>query len=530
MPHVNPNRGDIHKMENKKDPREWTLMFFFASDNNLSPSMLYQLKSIKTAGYQLDTNVLVHFDPHERGIPSIIFDVNKMEKKGQSTSKIGDDTNPTVRDLAGDQIKDKNICSSSSDLDNLPAEEALTQFLDFSREHYPAKHYMLFLVGHGMVVGGDAFLPDDNPNSGISLVELGKILRNFSRDIDEEGVLELVGLHSCSMSAVEVLYQLKGTAKYMIGSEGLSFVGAWPYRQMLQKIFWTVKKAKESKANVHVPSLMKTLHELCLHNGADFIFAGYSSDLCLCSLDPKRVEALSRPIEKLTQALQAGLNDDRGKELILLAHWKSQSYFQELYTDLYDFCLILKDSCSESADQTQKAIKLACQSVIEVLTPQSDKQSIGPIVQADFVGPDCQYSNGLSIYFPWSRPVEDAREHFIRNYQTYAFVTELYGASWLQFLDDYFKKTMRPKRDIVIDKRYQEEHEFAKSMFRPFAFRSGQTQYPVSALTGKDNPADAGGEFSYSFIKNYSRDFAITERALKVFTNEKGRKKKTNQK
>jgi hypothetical protein len=524
-------------MEDKKAKSKWTLMFFFASDNNLSPSMLYQLKSIKTAGYQVDTNVLVHFDPQTRGIPSTIFEVNRMEKKGQKKSKIGDDTNPTVRDLAGDQVQpniteDGCRCNYSGNYDNLPAEEALTHFLNFSREEYPAEKYMLFLVGHGMVVGRDAFLPDDNPNSGISLGELGKILRNFSRDIGEqEGKLELIGLHSCSMSAVEVAYQLKGTASYMIGSEGLSFVGAWPYRQMLQKIFWTIKNA--NGAEFDVPDLMKTLHELCLHNGADFIFAGYSSDLCLCSLDPKRVEALSRPIEKLTQALQVGLNDDRGRELIVLAHWKSQSYFQELYTDLFDFCLCLKENCSQSdTNQVQKAMKRACESVIEVLNPKTDEQAktdakaVGPIVQVDFVGPDCQYSYGLSIYFPWSRPVEDTREHFIKNYETYAFVTELCGASWLQFLEDYFKKTMRPKRCIQIDPEYQDDLKFARSMFRPIAFRNGQTEYPISALTGKDSPADAGGEFSYSFIKNYSRDFAITERALKVFTDEKGKKKK----
>jgi hypothetical protein len=522
MPHVNPNEGDIRKMEYKteKTPKAWTLMFFFASDNNLSPSMLYQLKSIKTAGYQLNTNVLVHFDPHERGIPSMMFEINKMEKVGQTVSKIGDDQNPTVRDLARDQVQDKNRCSSSSDFDNLPAPEALAQFLKFAREEYPAKKYMLFLVGHGMVVGRDAFLPDDNPNSGISLQALGKILKDFSDPVNRKGEeLELVGLHSCSMSAVEVVYELKDKANYMMGAEGLSFVGAWPYRQMLQKIFCGVEYETDDKP-LDVANLMKEMHELCLHNGTDFIFAGYSSDLCLCSLEKTNVEALGQPIENLSMALQAGLNDDRGKELILLAHWKSQSYFQELYTDLYDFCLCLRESCSESdTNQTQKAMRIACQGVIDVLTPE---KGVGPVVQADFFGPDCQFSNGLSIYFPWTAPVEDASEHFLKNYQTYDFVTELGGYSWLQFLQAYFKKTMRPKREIQIDPKYNQQLEFAKSMFRPIAFRSGQPQYPVSALTGKDNPADAGGEFSYSFIKNYSRDFAITERALKVFGNGKG--------
>ena len=501
-----------------KEKKKWTLMFFFASDNNLSSSMLYQLKSIKAAGFQVDTNVLVHFDPHERGVPSMIFEVNKTEKEGQKQSRIGDDVDPIIRVLAGDQVEpaitdNQFNYSYSGDYDNLQAHEALTHFLDVSRTYYPADQYMLFLVGHGLVVGRDAFLPDDNPNSGISLVDLSTILQNFSTEIGMNGeVLELIGMHSCSMSAVEVAYQLKGTANYMMGSEGLSFVGAWPYRQMLQKIFCAIEKTKRER--IEVPKLMKSLYELCLHNSADFIFAGYSSDLCLCSLDPRRVEALTGPMEMLTGALRAGLDDDRSKELILLAHWKSQSYFQELYTDLYDFCLCLKDSCSES-DPTQRAMKVACQSVIGVLTPEtSDGEGVGPIVQADFFGPDCQYSYGLSVYFPWTRPVEDVHEHVIRNYQSYVFVTELGGGSWLQFLDAYFEKTLRPKREIALN---CEVLKFATLIYKPITSPSAAPEYTSTALTGKVSPADASGYSGYSFIKNYSRDFSITERALKVF-------------
>jgi hypothetical protein len=516
--------------DNKK--KKWTLMFYFASDNTLSPSMLYQFKAIKTAGYQVDTNVLVHFDPHERGIPSMIFEVNRTEKENRRKSRIGDDRDPRVRDLAGDQVdpklnEDEHILKSHlTDTDSLSAADELTHFLDYSREHYPAEQYMLFLVGHGLVVGRDAFLPDENPDTGISLVELGNILRSFTREIGKKGDnLELIGMHSCSMSAVEVIYQLKDTAKYMMASEGLSFVGAWPYRQMLQKIFCVIDKG----AKVEVPDLMKWLHELCLHNSADFIFAGYSSDLCLCSLERKRVEALSRPIEKLSQALKTGLKDKRCEELIQLSHLEAQSYFQELYTDLYDFCECLMKRCEGSdANAAQKEIRKACESVIRVLRPETDLTKRGPVMQADFFGPDCQYSHGLSIYFPWAKPVEDASEHFIRNYQTYAFVTELGEDSWLDFLETYFEETERDKREIRIPEEMQETLKRATAMFKPMAFRSGApAANAATALTGgKTSPADASGDFSYSFIKNYSRDFAITARALKVFEeDEKGQKK-----
>jgi hypothetical protein len=513
------------KNENKKK-KKWTLMFFFASDNNLSASMFYQLKAIKTAGFQVDTNVLAHFDPHERGMPSMIFEINRMERAGKKKSKIGDNKNPTIRDLAGDQVKpeiveDECRSRSSSEFDDLPADQALTQFLAFCRENYPAEHYMLFLVGHGMIVGRDAFLPDDNPNSGISLVELGSILRDFSEEIREDKeYLELVAMHSCSMSAVEVAYQLKGTAKYMIASEGLSFVGAWPYRQMLQKIFCAI-----DYGSMNVQDLMKVIHEACLHNGADFIFAGYSSDLCLISLEEKRVKALNGPIERLTKALQEGLKTERGEDLIKLAHLKSQSFFQEVYTDLYDFCKCLREKCGESKTRVLAEMSLACKDVIDMLMSESDGPTDGPIVQADFAGPDCQYSYGLSIYFPWARPVEDASEHVIKNYRNYAFVTELAGASWLQFLTAYFKTTMRdplPLKDALNDEETK-TWNFAAAAYKPFGSSGGPTAFTSGALTGKDSPADAGGDFSFSVIKNYPREFAISKRALKVFANEKGR-------
>lgn len=503
-----------------KARKKWTLMFFFASDNNLTSSMLYQLKSIKTAGFQVDTNVLAHYDPNERGVPSRIFEVNRREKENTNETIIGDEEDPTVRDLAEDQIVPEvpdYRCLRNSDYDNQSAEEALTQFLDLARTYYPADQYMLFLVGHGLIVGRDGFLPDENPNSAISLVELGTILHNFSREIGKTGgVLELIGMHSCSMSAVEVAYQLKGTASYMMGSEGFSYIGAWPYRRMLQKIFNAVEST-----TVDVPALLKNLHELCFHNSADVIFAGYSSDLCLISLDPQRVEALRAPIQGLTKALVAGLNNKRSRQLILLAHWESQSYYQELYTDLYDFCLCLSNSCDES-DDVQNAMKLACGVLMEVLTPETDGATPGPIVQADFFGPDCQYSYGLSIYFPWTRPIEDACEHIIKNYQTYAFVTEIGRDSWLRFIEAYFDKTLRPKRDFPVPAEipadFEETLNAITSTYNPVAFPSSVPHFDSAVLRlGKVSPADASGYGGCSVIKNYSRDFPITPRALRVF-------------
>ena len=67
-------------MAENPDPKEWTLMFYFASDNPLAPNVVSQLKALKSAGFHLGVNVVLQFDPNTQDTPTHIFDVNKMNK------------------------------------------------------------------------------------------------------------------------------------------------------------------------------------------------------------------------------------------------------------------------------------------------------------------------------------------------------------------------------------------------------------------------------------------------------------------
>jgi hypothetical protein len=430
-----------------KTDNEWTVMVFFAGDPLLSPSMTAQLKALKDAGFQDQTTVLVHYDPNEKRVATTFFEINRARKKWlkdnhQKATRIGDGNDPFVRNLIEDRLEDA-IAKTTN------ASEALDNFLKHGIKT-KAKHYLVFLVGHGVIVGNDFFLPDHHPEeTGIKLTKLGEILRNFQKDAkDNGGEVELIGLHSCSMSAIEVAYELKGAAKYMLATEGSSFVTSWPYRQLIKKILNTVER--EGK-DVEVDDLVKSIQQLSLHNSKDFMFSGLSADVCLCSLEPSRIEDLTGPIQDLTTALKAGLDDERGRELITMAHLKAQSYFQENYTDLYDFCRCLEEKCN-NVDETQKAMKAACGELKEKL-----KESDGNvIVQADFFGPVLQYSHGLSIFFPWSEPMDEPKvpgDTMLGRYNEYVFTQafkdpkdESKDHSWLSFLKDYFLKTRRASR------------------------------------------------------------------------------------
>ena len=516
--------------------KEWTLMFYFASDNPLASAIVSQLKALKEAGYHPEANVIAQFDPHAINTPVHVFDVHHVNKfwyPGRSEDGFKHE-NPFIRDLVLDRLwgeKDEDIRTMIAryveqgmppgakfdppkPYPSMPGEQdpnvALTNFLSFCRESYPARHYLLFILGHGQVVGNDTLLYDHHANKhALSLTELGQILRCFNADVQtdpEPGQVEMIALHSCSMSALEVAYELKGAANYMLASQGPMYVGNLPYRQILTRVFDDLEaRDKDAAENGHqtvvgqseaflrrqmttetlaafgryvretprpnkrisaivedfnsvrfgngdseeimelgARSITTMLHKMyfdCLYNSYDFQLAGYPFDLCLTDLS--KVGETKAPIDKLAGSLIAGLQDENptAKQLILLAHWDAQSFYNEDYVDLYDFCYCLRKRCEERKVDlenlpTLQQINSACADMINVL----EKGNHQLVNLSSFCGAAFQYSHGHSIYFPWTKPLD---ERMFYGYADYRLSRE---TKWKQFLNVYFEKTMRKTR------------------------------------------------------------------------------------
>lgn len=579
------------------ETKEWTLMFFFASDNPLAPGIVSQLKAIKEAGFHPEANVIAQFDPHTVNTPVHIFDVNLLNKlKADGQSQAGFKGNdPYVRNLVSDKLWEdegirRSIRASVNNISqngnghkqidyNPPVpsagmsgeqnpKAALSSFLDFCRKFYPARHYVLIILGHGLVVGNDLFLFDEHaPQSSLSLTDLGDVMRDFKANIDEDAALELIGFHSCSMSGVEVACELKGTANYMLASQGPAFVGSWPYRQILLRIFndlnsslltddlldaesliGKLKKESEpvysylrsrlkdgtnqmldqggngssarsarhlhdavrrdlntllsdqtlfqagqfrqvklSKATeqlitkqlegddlgrfnrllladacpkeiakipqIDVKKMLTKIFYYCLYNSYDYQLAGYSFDLCLCDLN--KIGDIEDPLTELSQALMKGLDyaaDPLAKDLILLAHWEAQSFWQESYTDLYDFCFRLQKKCVDAKWASEPMWRIIdnliekTETMMEVLRrgvaadPQTRTEADDDrlIVRCEFAGPLYQYAHGLSIFFPWSEPV--GSRMWEEQYERYRMSRK---TLWQNFLRTYFDQTKR---------------------------------------------------------------------------------------
>ena len=566
------------------EPKEWTIMFYFATDNPLAVSAVSQLKAIKDAGFHPNANVVAQFDPYTVGTPTHVFDVNvvnKLKKPGQSD--IGFNGNdPQVRSLIEDKLwRDEqtsaepvaanpelirnalnrvlkqthninyrppvapdmtgDLYSPNTDPSEEPSPQAsLRGFLRFCADKYPARHYMLFMLGHGVVVGNDIFMLDENASeNSLTLIQLGQILSEFKHSIElEDSAFELVSFHSCSVSSIEVAYELQGTAKYMLASQGPAFVGSWPYRQILVRIF----NALAGKTALDMRDLMYQIYRSCMLNSVDYLLAGYSFQLTLCDLEKMVTgnSTLKETIAELARTLTAGLETEPANELsidsILLAHWKSQSFFNEMYTDLYDFCFCLSSKIQEfeAAGKTSKEltdIHQACSKVMDLLVkefPKQDGQSNAQqiIVASDSLGPAFQYSRGLSIYFPWQEPSKDS--HIMAQYDRYRFSDEIKD-NWAGFLRAYFKKTQRSASNdekddrrtlaaplpvngsLIIDRALDED-------IASLVYNGEGTPDLSGALAGglKGDPNDkAGGDYEPVSIKNFPRDIRTRKARMK---------------
>ena len=664
-------------MPEVSEVREWTVMFCFASDNPLAPGTIAQLKAIKNAGFNREVNVIAQFDPHTLNMPVHIFDVNMVEKLSppKDTDTGFNSKDPFVRNLVLDKLWDadtkkkiqKRLNGDRNGRNGVPTREkydppvptvtmsseqnpkaSLADYLEFCRIHYPARHYMLIILAHGVVVGNDLFMLDEHgatgesPQRSLKLTDLGEVLDKFNDKIkgdDPHGELELIGFHSCSMSAAEVAFELKGKANYMLASEGPTFVGSWPYRQMLVRLFNEVAASKtlgshsmaraildrvttdirepaklvrdafkrngggelfekhrpgdspnpdlvealagklrdlfskrsfckvfengnaslpieikrrlrkhlkeplageplkefnkeliaaafpEEIQKIRIRRMFISFFDFCMYNSFDFQLAGYSSDLTLCDLN--RVDQLQKPLARLAKTLTEGLetaaqaDDPTVREAILLAHWEAQSYYNENYTDIYDFCFRLEAKCQavepvlEETKTALKQIIKACNGVMDALKRGVPVNDFGAIVRCKFCGPTYQYSHGLSIFFPWSEPVGNLM--WDEEYDRYELS---HRTKWRGFLKKYFDDTMRGTKHEEKDERDTErqigregleapllqliEHMAAKAFADAEQLKGGPKD-PLgdSRKGGATDPT--GGDCECNSIKNHPR-------------------------
>jgi hypothetical protein len=416
-----------------KAKKHWTLLIWMAGDNNLEDAALDDLQELKKVGSTSRVDVLVQLDT------------------------MRDDHTRRYHVHKGTSLKDDLVMELGET--NTGDPKVAIDFFAWGIKRSPAKHYLTVIWNHGSGIdetdvyrsasrrglrvarhapsgdglvarrqvraaltrrfrralfsstirqalrpagpGRRAIAYDDSACDFLDNLELHKVLTAVKVKLKRK--IDLVGFDACLMNIIEVAYQLRGTASFVVGSEEVEPGDGWPYDRILADL-----AAKPTMSPEQLGSAI-------VHHYAE----SYKGDSVTQSLlDLSKAPAAAQAVDRLAGALIAAVKQSSEFGTITKAIKDTQRYDMKDFLDLGDLAAQLEKRCQTAA------VKSAAQNVIDQLQDQ------GLVAAERHGGSSVGRSSGVTIYCPLLiREAEVA-------YDRLAFAKD---TRWDEFLNAYEK-------------------------------------------------------------------------------------------
>jgi hypothetical protein len=364
------------KSTEPEPPDKWTILGYFDGNNSqdIISGKSYVIKDVQDMELVGSTEEV-----------QIIVMVSSINTEGNCNYYFIETYLDTTADSISSEVLDSLGRKDMSD------PQTLRDFIEYGVEHYPADHYMLIINDRGS--GWKGICSDQRNGDGemMTLPELSSALFGYH--------FEIILFNAPYMSMVEVAYQLKDKANYLVALEST----------LREKNILSASKWLQALANN--PGISsKRLADIiatAIHNTAEV----YNT---ICAIDLSKVDALTSKIADFGSLVKSHIGDD-WKE-VLDARKTSPSFPILYYSDLKKFCQNIQKSTD--LDST---IKNAAQAVenandLAVVKMLSDKPELG--------------YGGLCIHFPHKSDKFDSTD-----YVQLAFAV----SNWHIFLSEFIK-------------------------------------------------------------------------------------------
>lgn len=422
----------VHMNEDKKKKceTEWTIMIYFAADNDLEEAACKVLKQIKKAGSSKDLNIIAQLDTRGTGR------MFRFRLRNENT---------TLEEDVLDVKKEINTAD--------PTE--LKNFIEWAKENFPAERFMLIIWGHGQgwQMANDTHTPNrvaarttdkfyysdadisasiadagelrvfsQNPTADKVMDELVKNIWNFRpstrswfdsvREIFErkesgsekkwhddvltcKGLsealkghkLDILGMDACMMGMAEVGCEINKNVDvgYLVASEDAVPVESWPYDTILARL--------RKKPSMSADKLAVTIVREYLLRYKD-----EPKGVTISSCNLKFSEYLIRSVSYLVDTLLRKMVEPEVHLATMIARAEVQSFYLRDFVDLFDYC----ERLSQVISHEHEDIKAECKKVMKALHDDVNKPlSAETFVRAyGFVSSPMKGARGASVYFP----------------------------------------------------------------------------------------------------------------------------------
>jgi KaiC/GvpD/RAD55 family RecA-like ATPase len=202
---------------------DWTFMVYLDADNNLERPGNDIFLKMASVGSTARVNVVVQMDRSPASDRLLGYDDRFGNWTDAKRFYVTQGITPTPGN-ATEHLGEVNMGHPNT----------LRDFINWTITTYPADKYFLVLWDHGTGAMGLCF--DVEAGDFLSLPELSEVLRTLPIIVD------VVFSDACSMNMIEIAYQIREYANFLVGPEGLGYSPA-PYEDYLGTLVATPSMA-----------------------------------------------------------------------------------------------------------------------------------------------------------------------------------------------------------------------------------------------------------------------------------------------
>lgn len=189
--------------------KDWTVLVYSVSDNNLYSYMQTDLDEAERIGSTPEMNLVAETSHQPQGGNVVRLKLEKDDSEGLKS--------PVVQDLG-----------PSYDMAN---SDALANSIAWAMKEYPAKHFMVICSDHG--AGWQGALNSESHDSWMNATDLEAGFKKANELTGKK--IDIIGFDACLMANMETAHQLKDCADFMVGSEETEGGAGWQYDEVLGK-------------------------------------------------------------------------------------------------------------------------------------------------------------------------------------------------------------------------------------------------------------------------------------------------------
>lgn len=394
-----------------------------AGDNNLAVDMAYALEQIKSIAAAGDNspNLFVYYDGNSPDIPTLYCDFSEPQDPRYVRSFMVPNKLYDVSDRQNENAADKRSIYNFVDwcLNKVEVKKN-GEIVGYGRR---ARKYALIFSGHSLGFQDKGLFRDESSEKSMKMSDLYYVIQRLTdsqyrlnKDAKANKLkgaerkqattpligqkLDILGFDSCVMGMLEVGYQFNDVAKIMISSEGSVPNAGWTYA----KILGCLTRENEHKSNEKIAA--NFVREF-IQSQDSYTVGGVSVDMA--AWDLSRFRDLTIAFDDLAWSLTDCFADENSyvyrqmERIVLQVHWKCQSYMYDQNVDLGDFCELLDKECAGAAEEVNDEDVAYYLNYVRKQCAKVLKRLREAVILNGFSGGAYQYSNGVSVFFPWSR-------------------------------------------------------------------------------------------------------------------------------